>query len=641
MENGVLRPIQAQVMPIRSAPEAFRHMAQGKHVGKLVLRNDISSVPSRVVHRERSLVREDASYLITGGTSGLGLVVAQWFAKAGAKYLVLASRTGRVAEADRDALEIIRQGGVHVQLRACDVGAFDEVKDMLAEIRRDLPPLRGIVHGAMVLDDVDVLNLDAERLDRVLRPKAAGAWNLSDLSEPDPLDFFLMHGSMAAFLGAAGQSNYVVANHLLEVLATNRRLRGLPAQTIAWGPIAEAGVVARSARLQSYFERAGFTALDRDTIESTLQRVLNSDEITLGVSKIDWARLERSMAGLRSDSRYSHILESLGEGSRDEDFIAVLRAAEPSHRHQLLVKMVAAAAATVLGIPLAEVPHDRPLGDIGLDSLMALELSVVLESKLKKRLPIASLQGNRSITELAEKLGQIFASPVAIDPEPEKAVEVDGKSADGKAADLSLRFLKPGALVDPQTRFDAAALTYIPEEMVLRGGLGATDIQRAFGSEPFLSGIIDAPIGRVGAFMLPVRGRELFSRPELTVAMVRRSLELASSQGSRIMTLTGLLPAATGYGEALQLVNGHDLSQKVTTGHALTTATIVTNLVDLLQRCGRRIEREDIAIVGLGSVGRSVLELLLRKLPHPRKLVLCELYAKIGAITRIQQRLQD
>jgi acyl transferase domain-containing protein/NAD(P)-dependent dehydrogenase (short-subunit alcohol dehydrogenase family)/acyl carrier protein len=641
LENGILQAIQTHVTPIRSAPEAFRQMAQGKHVGKLVLRNDTSSAPSRVVHRGLRLIREDASYLITGGTSGLGLLVAQWFAKMGAKYLVLVSRTGRVAKNDRDALEIIRQHGAYVHLRACDVSNFDEVKNMLAEIRRDLPPLRGIVHGAMVLDDVDVLNLDEERLNRVLRPKSLGAWNLSDLSESDPLDFFLMHGSMAAFLGAAGQSNYVVANHLLEVLAANRRLRGLPAQTIAWGPIAEAGIVARSPRLQSYFERAGLIQLDRDTIETTLQRVLNSDEIALAVGKIDWTRLERSMAGLRSDRRYSHLLELVGEGSGDEDFVTVLRAADPSRRRQLLVRMIAAAAASVLSIPLVEVPHDRPLNDIGLDSLMALELSVVLESKLKRRLPIASLQGHRSITELAEKLGQLFASPVAIDAEQQKALEVNGKSADGKAADLSLRFLGPGALIDPQVRFDAAALTYIPEEMVRRGGLDAADIQRAFGSEPFLSGVIDAPIGRVGAFMLPVRGRELFSKPDRTVALVQRSLELASSLGSRVMTLTGLLPAATGYGDALQLVNGHYSSQKVTTGHALTTATLVTNLVDLLERCGRRIEQEEIAIVGLGSVGRSVLELLLRKLAHPRRLVLCDLYAKIGATARIRQRIQD
>jgi len=149
---------------------------------------------------------------------------------------------------------------------------------VLAQIRSELPPIRGIVHGAMVLDDVPVVGLTTDRLDRVLRPKAWGAWNISALTEPDDLDFFVMQSSVAATLGAPGQCNYVVANHLLDVLATQRRARGQPAQVIGWGPIAETGAVARSDRLQQYFERLGFTLLDFPTIEKVFGRLLNSNE---------------------------------------------------------------------------------------------------------------------------------------------------------------------------------------------------------------------------------------------------------------------------------------------------------------------------------------------------------------------------
>jgi predicted amino acid dehydrogenase len=141
--------------------------------------------------------------------------------------------------------------------------------------------------------------------------------------------------------------------------------------------------------------------------------------------------------------------------------------------------------------------------------------------------------------------------------------------------------------------------------------------------------------------MLPLRAPELFSKPERTRDLVFRAMELASQQGSRVMTLTGLLPAATSYGEALKHHNGSHSDQAVTTGHALTTATIIANLTDLLQRCGRRLEQELMAVVGLGSVGRSVLELLFRTLPHPRALVLCDLYVKTDDLKGLRQKIRD
>jgi acyl carrier protein len=493
---------------------------------------------------------------------------------------------------------------------------------------------------AMVLDDVPVTGLDAARLDRVLRPKTWGAWNLSVLTECDDLDFFVLQSSVAAALGAPGQSNYVVANLLLEVLAAERSRRGQPAQVIAWGPIAETGVVARSERLQQYFERLGFTQLDYETIEDAFCRVLGSNERSVTVCKVDWLRMAASISSFHSDKRFCQLVDAVG-GQGDANLAEMLRAAEPKHRRKLLIDLIKTQAANVLGIQAHEVPEDRPLGDVGLDSLMGFELSAMLESKLNSRLPISALQGNRTVKELADQLDRVFATAKEDkDPEPASA-NVRSEVASPKAADIRLRYLAPTSLVEQHTRFEAAALTYIPEQFATKGGLGPAELQAAFGSEPFLSGIVDAPIGRVGTFMLPLRAPELFFKPEQTRDLVFRAIELASEQGSRVMTLTGLLPAATAYGEALKLRDGQHSNQPVTTGHALTTATIIANLTDLLRRCGRRLEKERIAVVGLGSVGRSVLELLFRTLPHPRGLVLCDLYVKAADLEALRQRIQD
>ena len=640
LEQGQLQPVQTRALPIRAAVEGFRAIAQGQHIGKLVLRVDSDCAPTQVSDPQRSVVRSDSTYLITGGTSGLGLLIARVLANAGARHLVLVSRRGKVSESDASILDGIRAHGAAVHLRACDLGDIDETKAMLARIRRDLPPIRGIVHGAMVLDDVPVTGLDAARLDRVLRPKAWGAWNLSALTERDDLDFFVLQSSVAAGLGAPGQSNYVVANLLLEVLAAQRRRRGQPAQVIAWGPIAEMGVVARSERLQQYFEHLGFTQLDYETIEDAFCRVLGSNERSVTVCKVDWVRMAASISNFDSDKRFSQLVDGAG-GQGDANLAEMLRAAEPRRRRKLLIDLIKAQAANVLGVQADEVPEDRPLGDVGLDSLMAFELSAMLESKLNSRLPLAALQGNRTVEELADQLDRVF-STAKKDKDPEQAsANVRSEVASPKAADIRLRYLAPTLLVERHTRFEAAALTYIPEQFATKGGLGPAELQAAFGTEPFLSGIVDAPIGRVGTFMLPLRAPELFFKPEQTRDLVFRAIELASRQGSRIMTLTGLLPAATAYGEALKLRDGQHSTQRVTTGHALTTATIIANLTDLLRRCGRRLEKERIAVVGLGSVGRSVLELLFRTLPHPRGLVLCDLYIKAGDLEALRQRIQD
>ena len=640
LEQGQLQPVQTRALPVRTAVDGFRAIAQGQHIGKLVLRVDADCAPTQVSDPQRSVVRPDSTYLITGGTSGLGLVIARVLANAGARHVVLVSRRGRVAESDTSILDGIRALGAAVHLRACDLGNVDETKAMLARIRRDLPPIRGIVHGAMVLDDVPVMGLDAARLDRVLRPKTWGAWNLSALTECDDLDFFVLQSSVAAALGAPGQSNYVVANLLLEVLAAERRRRGQPAQVIAWGPIAELGVVARSERLQQYFERLGFTPLDYETIEDAFSRVLGSNECSVTVCKVDWTRMAASIGSFHSDRRFCLLVDAAG-GQGDANLAETLRAAEPKRRRKLLIDLIKTQAASVLGIQAAEVPEHRPLGDVGLDSLMGFELAAMLESRLNSRLPVSALQGNRTVEELADQLDRVFATAKNDkDPEPASA-SVRSEIESPKAADIRLRYLEPTLLVERHTRFEAAALTYIPEQFATKGGLGPAELQAAFGTAPFLSAIVEAPIGRVGTFMLPLRARELFFEPEQTRDLVFRAIELASQQGSQIMTLTGLLPAATAYGEALKLRDGQHSNQPVTTGHALTTATIIANLTDLLRRCGRRLEEERIAVVGLGSVGRSVLELLFRTLPHPRGLVLCDLYVKAGDLQALRQRIQD
>jgi predicted amino acid dehydrogenase len=251
------------------------------------------------------------------------------------------------------------------------------------------------------------------------------------------------------------------------------------------------------------------------------------------------------------------------------------------------------------------------------------------------------LHGKRTVAALAEHLSGVLATNLNRGGEAAGNVTSAPNVAAPTGADIRLRYLAPQRLIDEGVHFEAAALTYIPERFAEKGGLGPAELQAALGADPFLSSIVDSSIGTVGTFMLPLRASELFADPQQTRRLIGQAMALASERGSQIMTLTGLLPAATDYGAALTAHNGHHSLQSVTTGHALTTATIVANLADLLRRCGRRLEDERIAIVGLGSVGRSVLELMFRALPPPHGLVLCDLYVNSSDLAAIERRIRE
>ncbi|HEX6507792.1 MAG TPA: SDR family NAD(P)-dependent oxidoreductase, partial [Chloroflexota bacterium] len=240
VESSSLHPLPRTVYPAGEVVDAFRQMAQAKHIGKIVVSFADVRVPLQASGEVR--FRSDASYLITGGLGGLGLKVARWMVERGARSLVLVSRRGATPKVESD-LASLRDAGCGVTCARVDVARQNEVAGLLNEIERSLAPLRGVIHAAGVLDDTTVLGLTRERVERVMAPKIAGAWNLHRLTLHMPLDFFILFSSLATAFGNGGQGNYAAANQLLDTLSHFRRKRGLPALSIAWGPWSEVGMV--------------------------------------------------------------------------------------------------------------------------------------------------------------------------------------------------------------------------------------------------------------------------------------------------------------------------------------------------------------------------------------------------------------
>ncbi|NER24034.1 MAG: SDR family NAD(P)-dependent oxidoreductase, partial [Symploca sp. SIO1C2] len=240
-DHGKLNPLSHKVFPIQKAIEAFRHMQQAKHMGKVVI--SMAETITAEMPRQVSVKRE-GSYLITGGLGALGLRVAQWMVDIGAGHLVLMGRSAP-SEAAQQVINQLERAGAQVVVVSGDVSKKQDVVRILAEIDSSYPPLRGVIHGAGVLDDGVLQQMSWERFTRVMAPKVEGAWHLHTLTEHLEIDFFVCFSSMASLLGSPGQGNYAAANGFMDALAHHRRAKGLAGLSINWGPWAEAGMAER------------------------------------------------------------------------------------------------------------------------------------------------------------------------------------------------------------------------------------------------------------------------------------------------------------------------------------------------------------------------------------------------------------
>lgn len=380
------------------AATAFRFMAQARHIGRVVLTFDRSTYLARA-GADEPLFRADASYLITGGLGGVGLAVASWMVNAGARHLVLMSRSGVPADADAAAFEALLASPAQILVIRGDAGRREDVGRVIAKMRATLPPIRGILHAAMVLDD-DLLDQQGwERFERVLSPKIGGAWNLHQLTLDDQLDFFVLFSSIASVLGTEAQGNYAAANAFLDALAPHRRALGLPAHTVNWGAISDVGYVSRHRQSQRYLEHEGLEVMRPEEAVILLERVLRRDPPQTIVLRTDWSRRRDSTSVV---GRYA-TLTAPAERAQGEarNLLDDLRVSSASERKSRIEEYIARKAATVLGTSARKVDLDRPLTDLGFDSLMAVELQSALRLDFGAQVGIAKLLQGTSLRQIA------------------------------------------------------------------------------------------------------------------------------------------------------------------------------------------------------------------------------------------------
>ncbi len=384
-EAGEYRALPIEAFPLERAADAFRYMAQARHAGKIVL----NATQPRPDH---GAVRGDATYLITGGLGALGIHVAESLVERGAKCVVLVGRNAPGMRA-RESIARMEKAGVRVIVAHADVADTVSLAHVLQSIRSSLPPLRGVFHAAGVLDDGALDRYEWDRFQRVLGPKARGAWNLHALTQQDDLDHFVLFAAAAGLLGLPGQGGYAAANTYLDALAHYRRSRGQRALSIDWGAWSGAGMANNENAVRALGAR-GLEFMSPEDGVAALWRALQGNACQLAILRVDWAKF-RERDGVRPEgsllAEFTSTKSAVTTSDREEhpaEFLTKFTATSPNRRHRVLLDFVIAEIRKAVGLP-ENYPVDerQPLQELGLDSLMAVELRNALSAGVKLTLP--------------------------------------------------------------------------------------------------------------------------------------------------------------------------------------------------------------------------------------------------------------
>ncbi|MFD7958734.1 type I polyketide synthase [Streptomyces ardesiacus] len=435
LADGTCPEAPVTTWDMREAPDAFRHLQQARHVGKIVL-----TLPPPL--------DPDGTVLITGGTGTLGALVARHLVTThGARHLLLAGRRGPAADGAAELRAELTALGATVTIAACDTADRDALAELLSAVDPG-HPLTAVVHAAGVLADATVGSLTDEQLHAVLRPKADAAWHLHELTRDQELAAFVLFSSTAAVLGTAGQANYAAANAFLDALARHRHGLGLPATALDWGLWATASGMTGSLSRGDLdrLRRTGLRPMSAADGLSLLDAALRCPAPQLVAARLDRAALRAldtpdplfqrllpttvSRPAAQGASGWARELAGLDDGER--------RAAA---RHQVRTH-----AAAVLGHTPESVGPDRTFRDLGFDSLTSVELRNRLAAGTGLSLSAAVVFDHPTVTALADHLLSLVAGeqPAASGP----AVARDTGDDPVVVVGMACRF--PGGVRSPE-----------------------------------------------------------------------------------------------------------------------------------------------------------------------------------------------
>ncbi|KAJ5771719.1 hypothetical protein N7520_002248 [Penicillium odoratum] len=413
----VLSPIT--INGLSELEDSFRMMQAGKHMGKLLLKLDPEmTFPVQPQQPPAPKLKGDCSYLVVGGTGGLGRLIIKHLASLGAKQIITLSRSGPHGPVMRELVEDMHAAGVNVVVckgSVTDTVAYESIKDQAREF-----PIRGIIQGAMVLQDSRVDNMSYEQWRAAMEPKVIGTMNLHQVFG-DTLDFFILLSSVAGTIGSYAQGNYCAGNTFQDSLARHRASHGLPARSIDVGLVEGAGHTAENPDAIDFVIRQGlqsykaeeFLATINEAIQNPLASSPSAAQLVCGTSRTDPSSSANEASLQRPDPKFSHIWTKSNHqasteiGSKQADISAILGSAttvgEVEEATQAAITMK---LSSLLALPADEVCTDRSIASYGMDSLIAVELRNWILTRLEAHVQTLELMSPITITELSNRIAR-------------------------------------------------------------------------------------------------------------------------------------------------------------------------------------------------------------------------------------------
>ena len=399
------------------------------------------------VERQTLSIRPDGTYLITGGLGRLGLRVALWLAEHGAQHLVLVSRSGLPSRDDWrahvgntpvarriHAVRRLEAQGAAVDAIATDTADAEQMEALFERLRRCGRKLRGVIHAAGISAVEEVQAITPGSLRAVLAAKMAGAWNLHRLSCDAELDFFVLFSSAAAIWGSRGLAHYAAANHFLDALAHYRRATGLPALSINWARFSDPGMV--GADEQAALARIGIEPVPVEQALELMGALVSAGVTQRTVAAVDWQVFRPVYETRGGRSFLQHIAGPQAArlaqtGGLAHDILEQLRDALPGQRRDLLRDYVCREVAQVLGFDRGHaLDPSQGFFEMGMDSLMAVQINGRLEAVLGKSLPSTLAFDYPNIEALTGYLlGTLFGPGTQVELQEVRAAEPERASA--------------------------------------------------------------------------------------------------------------------------------------------------------------------------------------------------------------------
>ncbi|MCH7534442.1 MAG: SDR family NAD(P)-dependent oxidoreductase, partial [Bacteroidetes bacterium] len=396
------------IFPIDKLADAFQYMGGARHIGKIIvsMEGDVEVAPSEEIR-----FKANGTYLLTGGASGFGLSVANWMTTKGCRHLVLMSRSGPKTDEEKVMVRDMKKRGINVMLAKGDVSKKEDVSRIFKEIKKSMPPLKGIQHAAMVLDDASIPEIDEERYMKVFKPKAVGCWLLHKETEKMNLDHFVLYSSISAVYGNPGQVSYVGGSSFLDNFSSWRRQKNLPSTTINWGVIGDVGFVARSGKVGGLLYKQGWKTFTLDEATWILEQMLLNNPVQRVATDSDWEMIGNFYTHSAKSSRFEHLVKekelgmTSGGGAGDGALKATILESDEGEQHDILLDQLRETFARVLGTIVNKVNINEPVTKYGLDSLMANQIRNWIQSNLAVDYSMMKIMRGPTIDEMT---GQII-----------------------------------------------------------------------------------------------------------------------------------------------------------------------------------------------------------------------------------------